>query len=116
MVAAPIFWALEFIHKLVGNWGWSIVLLTVAIKAAFFPLSAASYKSMAKMRVMTPRLMALKERYADVFTGDERWRSLPTPEGNTFEWDDASTYVRKGPYFDGMPETPAPVTDIDGAF
>jgi len=65
VVAAPIFWALEFIHKLVGNWGWSIVLLTVAIKAAFFPLSAASYKSMAKMRVMTPRLMALKERYAD---------------------------------------------------
>ena len=65
VVAAPIFWALEFIHKLVGNWGWSIVLLTVAIKAAFFPLSAASYKSMAKMRVMTPRLVALKERYAD---------------------------------------------------
>ena len=55
------------------------------------------------------------ERYADVFTGDERWRSLPTPEGNTFEWDDASTYVRKGPYFDGMPAEPAPVEDISGA-
>ena len=55
------------------------------------------------------------ERYADVFTGDERWRSLPTPEGNTFEWDDASTYVRKGPYFDGMPVEPEPVTDIVGA-
>ncbi|MFT3886668.1 MAG: aconitate hydratase AcnA [Arachnia sp.] len=54
-------------------------------------------------------------RYADVFTGDERWRSLPTPEGNTFEWDDASTYVRKGPYFDGMPAEPAPVQDVDGA-
>ncbi len=54
-------------------------------------------------------------RYADVFTGDERWRSLPTPEGNTFEWDDASTYVRKGPYFDGMPAEPAPVEDIAGA-
>ena len=55
------------------------------------------------------------ERYADVFTGDERWRSLPTPEGNTFEWDYASTYVRKGPYFDGMPAEPHPVTDISGA-
>jgi aconitate hydratase len=54
-------------------------------------------------------------RYADVFTGDERWRSLPTPEGNTFEWDDASTYVRKGPYFDGMPAEPAPVADVSGA-
>ena len=54
-------------------------------------------------------------RYADVFTGDERWRSLPTPEGNTFEWDDASTYVRKAPYFDGMPAEPAPVQDISGA-
>ena len=53
--------------------------------------------------------------YADVFKGDERWRSLPTPEGNTFEWDDASTYVRKAPYFDGMPAEPAPVEDISGA-
>ena len=40
--------------------------------------------------------------YADVFAGDERWRSLPTPEGKTFEWDPESTYVRKPPYFDGM--------------
>ncbi|MBM0127380.1 aconitate hydratase [Pimelobacter simplex] len=55
------------------------------------------------------------ESYADVFKGDERWRSLPTPEGNTFTWDEASTYVRKAPYFDGMPDQPAPVTDIDGA-
>lgn len=65
MVAAPIFWALEMIHKLVGNWGWAIVILTVIIKAIFFPLSAASYKSMAKMKVLTPRLMQLKERYGD---------------------------------------------------
>ena len=65
VVAAPIFWALEFIHKLVGNWGWAIVILTIGIKAAFYPLSAASYKSMAKMRVLTPRLMQLKERYGD---------------------------------------------------
>ena len=55
------------------------------------------------------------DSYADVFKGDERWRSLPTPEGNTFEWDDASTYVRKPPYFDGMPAEPQPVNDITGA-
>jgi aconitate hydratase A / 2-methylisocitrate dehydratase len=53
--------------------------------------------------------------YADVFAGDERWRSLPTPEGDTFAWDDDSTYVRKAPYFDGMPESPEPVTDIADA-
>ncbi|MGX7728435.1 aconitate hydratase AcnA [Rhodococcus sp. 2H158] len=53
--------------------------------------------------------------YADVFKGDERWRGLPTPEGKTFEWDPQSTYVRKPPYFEGMPKTPAPVTDIKGA-
>ncbi len=65
VVAAPIFWALQAIHSLVGNWGWAIVVLTIGIKAVFFPLSAASYKSMAKMRTVTPRLMQLKERYAD---------------------------------------------------
>lgn len=65
LIAAPIFWALEWIYAVVGNWGWAIVVLTVAIKAAFFPLSAASYKSMAKMRKMTPRLVQLKERFAD---------------------------------------------------
>ncbi|MFI6512410.1 aconitate hydratase AcnA [Streptosporangium sp. NPDC050855] len=53
--------------------------------------------------------------YADVFKGDETWRSLPIPTGNTFEWDPASTYVRKAPYFDGMPPEPEPVTDISGA-
>ncbi|GFG78804.1 aconitate hydratase [Mycobacterium paragordonae] len=55
------------------------------------------------------------ESYADVFKGDDRWRSLPTPEGNTFEWADDSTYVRKAPYFDGMPADPEPVKDIKGA-
>jgi len=65
IIAAPIFWVLELIHRLVGNWGWSIILLTVLIKAAFFPLSAASYKSMAKMRVLTPKLTKLKETYGD---------------------------------------------------
>ncbi len=53
--------------------------------------------------------------YADVFAGDERWRSLPTPEGDTFAWDAESTYVRKPPYFEGMPAEPAPLTDITGA-
>ncbi|GAA2002592.1 aconitate hydratase [Nocardioides kribbensis] len=53
--------------------------------------------------------------YADVFAGDEQWQSLPTPEGKTFAWDPESTYVRKPPYFDGMPDEPAPVTDIEGA-
>ncbi|GAA1929956.1 aconitate hydratase AcnA [Nocardioides hwasunensis] len=55
------------------------------------------------------------ESYQDVFAGDERWQSLPTPEGNTFEWDENSTYVRRAPYFDGMPHEPEPVTDIVAA-
>jgi aconitate hydratase len=54
-------------------------------------------------------------QYASVFEGDERWRSLPTPEGDTFEWDGESTYVRKPPYFDGMTLAPQPVTDISNA-
>jgi len=65
IIAAPIFWALELIHKLVGNWGWAIVVLTVGLKLLFFPLSAASYKSMAKMRQVTPRLQHIKEHFAD---------------------------------------------------
>ena len=55
------------------------------------------------------------EDYADVFAGDERWRSLPTPEGDTFAWDPESTYVRKPPYFDDMPAEPAALVDITGA-
>ena len=55
------------------------------------------------------------DSYADVFKGDERWRNLPTPSGNTFAWDPKSTYVRKAPYFDGMPAEPRPVADITGA-
>ncbi|WP_264030354.1 aconitate hydratase AcnA [Cellulosimicrobium sp. SH8] len=53
--------------------------------------------------------------YADVFTGDDRWRALETPEGDTFAWDAESTYVRKPPYFEGMGMEPSPVTDISGA-
>ncbi|QOD09238.1 aconitate hydratase AcnA [Rathayibacter toxicus] len=54
-------------------------------------------------------------QYSSVFEGDERWRSLQTPEGSTFKWDEQSTYIRKPPYFDGMTMKPAPVTDIVGA-
>ncbi len=64
-IAEPIYWLLEKIHSLVGNWGWSIVFLTILIKLAFFKLSETSYKSMANMRKLAPRLQALKERYGD---------------------------------------------------
>ena len=63
IIAKPLFWLLEKIHGFVGNWGWAIVLLTVLIKAVFFPLSAASYKSMARMKEITPRMQALRERF-----------------------------------------------------
>jgi YidC/Oxa1 family membrane protein insertase len=63
VIAAPLFWLLDAIHTLVGNWGWAIILLTVAIKAVFFPLSAASYKSMAKLRTLAPRMQRMKELY-----------------------------------------------------
>jgi aconitate hydratase len=56
-----------------------------------------------------------KKDYATVFEGDHRWKSLATPTGKTFEWDAKSTYVRKPPYFEGMPKQPTPVTDISGA-
>ncbi len=65
VIAAPLFWVLGAIYKLVGNWGWAIMGLTLLLKLAFFPLSAASYKSMAKMRVLTPKLVKLKETYGD---------------------------------------------------
>ena len=65
VLAKPIYWLLAFLHGIVGNWGWAIVLLTVLIKAAFYPLSAASYKSMAKMKEVSPRLMKLREQYGD---------------------------------------------------
>ncbi|KXX58305.1 aconitate hydratase AcnA [Rhodococcus sp. LB1] len=56
-----------------------------------------------------------RKSYATIFAGDSRWQNLSTPEGDTFEWDVNSTYVRKAPYFDGMPKDPAPVKDIKGA-
>jgi len=65
ILAQPIFWLLGKIHSLVGNWGWAIIFLTMLIKLAFYKLSEASYKSMANMRKMTPRMTALKERFGD---------------------------------------------------
>ncbi len=65
VIAKPIFWLLGAIHSLVGNWGWSIIFLTILIKLAFYKLSETSYKSMANMRQLTPRLQALKDRYGD---------------------------------------------------
>jgi len=65
VIAAPLFWILETFHKWLGNWGLAIIALTVLIKLVFFPLSAASYKSMARMKQVTPRLMKLRETYGD---------------------------------------------------
>ena len=63
ILAKPIFWLLENIHSYVGNWGWAIILLTILIKLVFFPLSAASYKSMARMKEVQPRLLVMREQY-----------------------------------------------------
>lgn len=65
IIAWPLFWLLEKYHSLTGNWGIAIILLTVTIKIAFFPLSAASYKSMAKMKLVTPRLTKIREMYVN---------------------------------------------------
>lgn len=64
-IADPLFTVLSWIHDVVGNWGWSIILLTVLIKLMFYPLSAASYRSMGKMKKLQPRMATLKERYKD---------------------------------------------------
>jgi YidC/Oxa1 family membrane protein insertase len=64
IIAWPLFWLLEKFHALSGNWGVAIILLTVLIKVIFFPLSAASYRSMAKMKLITPRLTKIRETYA----------------------------------------------------
>jgi len=65
MLAKPIFAAMKFIHEVVGNWGWSIILLTIGIKILLYPLSAASLRSMAKMRSLQPKMERLKETYGD---------------------------------------------------
>jgi YidC/Oxa1 family membrane protein insertase len=63
IIAKPLFWIIDQIHQLLGNWGWTIIAFTILIKLAFFPLSAAGYRSMAKMRVVTPKMQAIRERY-----------------------------------------------------
>lgn len=63
VIGAPLFWLLSFFHSWVGNWGVAIILLTMLVKLAFFPLSAAGYRSMAKLRVVTPKLQRLREQH-----------------------------------------------------
>ena len=65
VIAKPLFWFLQWLHLWVGNWGVAIIVLTVIIKALFYPLSAASYRSMGRMRVLAPRMQKLKEQYGD---------------------------------------------------
>ena len=65
VLAVPIFWLLNFLHSWLGNWGWAIIVLTIIIKLAFYPLSAASYRSMAKMKLLAPRLQKMKEQYGE---------------------------------------------------
>lgn len=65
VLAVPLFWLLQFIHGFVGNWGWSIVIMTILIKAAFFPLNQKAGKSMAHMKAVAPRIQQLQQRYGD---------------------------------------------------
>ncbi len=65
VISAPLFWLLKWLHGLVHNWGWAIVLLTIIIKSVFYPLNHASARSMAKMKVIGPKLKALQEQYAN---------------------------------------------------
>ncbi len=65
VIAKPLFWFLQWLYQWVGNWGVAIIILTVIIKAIFYPLSAASYRSMARMRLVAPRMQKLKEQYGD---------------------------------------------------
>ena len=65
VIAAPLFWLLKWLHGLIGNWGWAIIAMTILIKSAFYPLNHASARSMAKMKVIAPKLKALQAQYAD---------------------------------------------------
>jgi YidC/Oxa1 family membrane protein insertase len=65
VLAAPLFWLLKWLHGLIGNWGWAIVVMTIIIKMAFYPLNAAAARSMAKMKIVGPKLKALQEQYAN---------------------------------------------------
>ncbi len=62
-IAKPLFWVMDFMHSYLGNWGWTIIVFTIAIKLLFFPLSAAGYRSMAKMKVVTPKMTEIRERH-----------------------------------------------------
>ena len=64
-IAKPLFWCLNKVHKITGNWGWSIILITVLLKVLFYQLSAAGYRSMANMRKVQPRIMSIRDRYKD---------------------------------------------------
>ena len=63
ILAKPIFWVMDKIHNVLGNWGWTIIAFTILIKLLFFPLSAAGYKSMARIKVVTPKMQAIREKY-----------------------------------------------------
>jgi len=65
VLAAPLFWLLKWLHGIIGNWGWAIVVMTILIKLAFYPLNAAAARSMAKMKIVGPKMKALQEQYKD---------------------------------------------------
>jgi YidC/Oxa1 family membrane protein insertase len=65
IIAKPLFLLMTWLHHMLGNWGWTIVLLTILVKGAFYPLSATGYRSMARMKKVTPRMTALREKYGD---------------------------------------------------
>ena len=65
ILSKPLFWLLDQLHSIIGNWGWSIVALVFLLKAAFYWLNASAYRSMAKMKAVNPRVMELRERYKD---------------------------------------------------
>ena len=74
-----------------------------------------SSKEVAEVIARSIKSAMFRKSYAQVFDGDERWRGLPVPEGDRFAWEPTSTYIRRAPYFDGMPTEPGPVRDIRGA-
>jgi YidC/Oxa1 family membrane protein insertase len=63
VLAAPLFWLLKWLHGIIGNWGWSIIVMTIMIKGAFYPLNAAAARSMGKMKIIAPKMKALQEQY-----------------------------------------------------
>ncbi|MEO5764736.1 MAG: membrane protein insertase YidC, partial [Casimicrobiaceae bacterium] len=65
IIAAPLFWLLKWLHGILGNWGWAIIAMTIIIKSLFYPLNHASARSMAKMKVVAPKMKALQEQYAN---------------------------------------------------